>query len=210
MTEMIGHNRVHHRGGLVVKDALRLRGQGSRDGNGALEASGQIRRIGIVVFFQIHHLEEAAHDLLAITGVVVLAQFERKEDILAHRHRVEQSAGLEDHGDLPPDPAQLILRRGGNVGMGHDNLALVRLQESHDVAQRNRFADAAAPDDGDGLAGINVKIHVDQNGPVKRLIHMAELNVVGKRIRHHAPPAKARQSSGVLTLVTVPSVSIHR
>ena len=30
--------------------------------------------------------------------------------------------------------------------MRHDHLPLVRLQESHDVAQRDRFADAAAAD----------------------------------------------------------------
>ena len=45
--------------------------------------------------------------------------------------------------------------------MGDDDAAAVGLEEAHDVRQGDGFADAAAADDGDRLAGIDVKIGID-------------------------------------------------
>ncbi len=73
---------------------------------------------------------------------------------------------------------------------------LIGLEKAHDVRKRHRFAHAAAADDGHGLARIYVKIGIDQNRPVERLIDVPELDVmrIGIILRH-----KPAQSSGVLT-----------
>ena len=42
-----------------------------------------------------------------------------------------------------------------------DDAALIGLEEAHDVTEADAFADAGAADDGDGFAGIDVKIGID-------------------------------------------------
>ena len=51
--------------------------------------------------------EQAVHHVFFVLFVVVAAQLERKQDVLAHRQRIEQRAGLEHHGDFLADLAQL-------------------------------------------------------------------------------------------------------
>ena len=43
----IGHDRIDHRRGLIVKDAFRLRGQRAGDGNGPLVAGRQVGGIDV-------------------------------------------------------------------------------------------------------------------------------------------------------------------
>ena len=75
--------------------------------------------------------------------------------------------------------------------MRHDHFALVRLQESHDVAQSDGFADAAPADDSKRLSGIDVEAHVLQNRPIELLVDIPELNVVdGLAFRHELPVAE--------------------
>ncbi len=70
------------------------------------------------------------------------------------------------------------LRHIGNVFVGDDHAALIRLEKAHDVRKSHRFSYAAAPDDRHRLTGIYVKIGIDQNRPVERLIHVPELDVM--------------------------------
>ena len=49
----------------------------------------------------------------------------------------------------------------GDVLVGDDDAAGVGLEEAHDVLQANAFADAAAADDGEGLAGIEIEAAID-------------------------------------------------
>src|SRR5262249_40462157 len=68
--------------------------------------------------------------------------------------------------------------------MRDDHLAAVRLQKAHDVAERDGLANAAAPDDGYCFSGVHMKIAIDQDRPVERLVDMPELDVVGKFLTH--------------------------
>src|SRR5262249_54840180 len=103
--------------------------------------------------------------------------------------RIEECARLEHHGDFFADAAQFLFRKIGNVFVGDDDLALIGLEEAHDVGERNRFAHAAAADDGDGFAVPDVEIGIGQNRPVKCLVYVPELDVIRKLLGH------ARRSS---------------
>ena len=93
--------------------------------------------------------------------VVVLAQFQREQDVLGDGEGIEERAGLEHHGDFLADAAQFGFGEIGDVLVGHDDAALVGLEEAHDMAEGHGLADAAAADDGHGFAGIDVKIAID-------------------------------------------------
>ena len=49
----------------------------------------------------------------------------------------------------------------GDVLIGHKDPALVGLQKAHDVAQADGLADAAAADDGQRFARVDVKVDID-------------------------------------------------
>ncbi len=72
-------------------------------------------------------------------------------------------------------------------------LALVGLEEAHDVAQGDAFADAAAADDRHRLAGADVKVGIDQNRTVERLIDMPELDVMREGIILRHIPTSPRE-----------------
>jgi hypothetical protein len=86
------------------------------------------------------------------------------------------------------DAAHLGFAVIGDVLVGHDHAAAIGLQEAHDVGKGDRFADAAAADDGHGLAGVDVEIGIDQNRAVERLIDVAEFDVVRVGITVHTEP----------------------
>ena len=85
--------------------------------------------------------------------------------------------------------------------MRHNHLAGIRFQESHDVAERNRLADAAASDDGEGFSAVEEKIDVGQNGLGERLVYVAEFDVVWELVGHvDFSESRVFQSSGEFTL----------
>src|SRR5260370_8264140 len=92
--------------------------------------------------------------------------------------------------------------------MRDDDLAAIRLEESHDVAQRDRLADPAAADDRHRIPGIHVKIGIDQNRPVECFIHMPELDVVGEFLTHaYTEPIPREYSRSGTSLIRRHSMS---
>ena len=61
-------------------------------------ACGKLARVDVAKVQQVHHGEQPVHHILFIVGRVVVAQFQRKQDILAHGKRIEQRSGLKHHG----------------------------------------------------------------------------------------------------------------
>ena len=53
------------------------------------------------------------------------------------------------------------LRQIGDVLIGDEHPPLIGFHEAHDVAQADRLSHAAPADDGQGLARIHVKAHID-------------------------------------------------
>ena len=137
----------------------------------------------------VHHLEQAVYYVLFVLPVVILAQLQGKQHVFRHGKRIEQRAGLKHHRHFAADAAEFRLRHIGDIFVGDDYAALVGLEKAHDVRERHRFPDAAAADDRHRLARIYVKIGIDQNGLVERLIHVPELDVmwIGIILRHRPP-----------------------
>ena len=104
---MVAHNRIHHGSRLVVENALRLRGEGAGNCDGAAVAGGKIARIGIARLPDIHHLQQSLDDILFVLLVVVFAQFQRKQNILGHGEGIEQGPGLKNHRHFTPDAVHL-------------------------------------------------------------------------------------------------------
>ncbi len=65
-----------------------------------------------------------------------------------------------------------------NVGVGNDHLAAIRLQEPHDMPERDRFPDSASSDDGQRLAGIDIEADVLQDWAAEGLVDVSKLDVV--------------------------------
>jgi len=80
---VVGHDGVHHGGGLVVQHALRLGGQRAGDGHGSLVAGGKVRRVGVAGTGDIHHRQQAVDYVLFVLGVVILAQLQGEQDVSA-------------------------------------------------------------------------------------------------------------------------------
>src|SRR5207245_8714920 len=102
-----------------------------------------------------------------------------EEDVFGDGERVEERAGLEHHGDPLAGTAPFGFGGVGHIGIGYADQAAIGLDETHDVAQTDRLADAAAADDGERFAGIHMEIDVDENRPIACLINDAEYEVVG-------------------------------
>ena len=71
----------------------------------------------------------------------------------------------------------------GDVLMRDDDAAGVGLKETHDVVQGNTLADAAAAENADGFAVLDVEAHVVEDAiGAERLGDVLELNI-GARVR---------------------------
>src|SRR6185437_14240433 len=102
-----------------------------------------------------------------------------------HSERIEERAGLKDHGHFFPDAPQFLFGHLGNVLVSDDHVALVGFHKTHDVAEADGFANTAAPDNGERLTRIYEKIHVLQHRPIEGLIHMAKLYVMWVLVFRH-------------------------
>src|SRR5215510_11366711 len=76
VAEQLRHQRIDHRGWLVVKDALGLSSQSARNRYGTLHARGEIGGQKIAHCLDSHHLEQAVDHLedLFLVEVAALAQ----------------------------------------------------------------------------------------------------------------------------------------
>src|SRR5215470_4609727 len=106
-------------------------------------------------------MQKPVHHIFFVFGIVILAQFEREEHILAYGERIEQGAGLEDHGHFSADAAQFVFGEIGDVLVRDDYPAAIRLEKTHYVREGYGFSDTAAADDGDGLARTHMKTRID-------------------------------------------------
>src|SRR5438876_205501 len=75
--------------------------------------------------------------------------------------RAMASARLKHHRHFLADAAQFGFREVGDLFMRHNDTAIVRLEESHNMRQCHGFTNAAASDNSHRVAGIYVKIAVD-------------------------------------------------
>ena len=87
---------------------------------------------------------------LVFGQAAVLAQ--RKGHIFAHAQRIEERAILKDHGDALANGAHALFIEVGDLLAFDVDGAGVGLEKTHQQAQRDRFAHAAAAQDAERLA----------------------------------------------------------
>lgn len=157
----VAHDGIDHGGGLVVEDALGLGGEGTGDGDGAAVAGGEVGGEVVFVVGEVDHIEEPADDLPAVGLVVIFAELEGEEDVLADGEGIEEGAALEDHGDFAADEAEVGFGEVCDVLVSDDDAAGIGFEETHDVVEADALANTGAADDGEGLAGVRVKRAID-------------------------------------------------
>src|SRR5262249_41846100 len=151
--EQLGHERIHHGRRFIVKDAFWLGGEGSRNGDRPLHAG---RKLGRELFGHVlhtHHFKQTVYDLKNLVFAQVFALPKRKGDILTNGQRIEQSATLKDHSDFLADTLEVLFAVIGDVFVGDDNSARVRLEKSENMLQRYGFSHAAAAENADCFGG---------------------------------------------------------
>src|ERR1051326_762032 len=110
-----------------------------------------------------------------------MALAQREGDVFTDSERIKERAVLEHHGDFLADVLKLRFGVIGDVFESHDDAALIGLEKAHDVMQRNRFAHAAAAQDAERLAGIDLEAYVLKHAMVaKRFIDVLELDEIGR------------------------------
>ncbi len=97
-------------------------------------------------------------------GLEVLAAGQRESHVLGDGERVEQGAGLENHGGAAADFRKLRLVPPGDVFARDEDAAFVRLKKPEQQLQRYRFPYAAAAHDHGGLTLLDEEIYVVQDG----------------------------------------------
>ena len=103
-----------------------------------------------------------------------------QDDVLEHRHALEQVEELEHDADVAAAHAgQLVLALAGDLLAGEHDLAVVGGVEAGDEVEQRRLAAARRAHDRDELAGAEVEVDAAQ-GP-----HRRELRL--ERLAHAAP-----------------------
>src|SRR5258708_16330862 len=105
---------------------------------------------------------------------------DRKRDVVANGQRIKKSARLENHGDLAANFIELPLGKMSDISPIDNDLPRIRAQESHDVFQRNGFADTAPAHDHAGLTTFYGEADFVQHWTiVKSFRDPAKLEIVG-------------------------------
>src|SRR5438128_96495 len=140
--DSLGRDRIQPGGRFVIEHDLGIANDGARKSDALAHAAGQLGRELLFDVVQIDDRELFLHLfqdlLLGHASRVVLAQWEG--DVVAHRHRIEEGGALEYHAHPLAEDGQLLPAHGGDVLAVHDDLAAVRLEESHDVLHQHRLA----------------------------------------------------------------------
>ena len=166
VAQQLRHQRIHHRGRLVVQDALGLRGQRTRNRYRPFHSCRKVRRQQVTHLLNTDHLQQAIHHLqdLLFGQFAPFAQW--KSHIFANAQRIKQRSILKYHRDFLADQFQLWFGVVGDIFPRHDDAPRIRLQEPHDAVQRNRLSDTASTQDADHLSRQDIETHIVQNDAV--------------------------------------------
>lgn len=141
---------------FVVKDDLRVQGDGPGQADTLLHATGQV--VGHHVFnaFQADEAQLFLDDALNRRFIVFRMLAQAKGDVLADGHGIEEGRILKDHAHVAAHGCQLFFIEGGNVFIMKEDLPFRRLLQPDDQAQDRTLARAAGTEDGQRFALMDV------------------------------------------------------
>jgi hypothetical protein len=165
IAEPASDDGVDHGGGLIVEDDFRLGGESPGYSHGSFAAGGEAGRKCVDDVFGPNQADEPVDDLDDLVFVKAAPLAKGEGDILAHAERVKKGAILEDHGDALADGAHSFFAKPDDLLTLNSDGAGIRLEEAHEHAQSDRFADAASAQDAKGLATFDMEADVFKDRP---------------------------------------------
>src|SRR4029077_4415343 len=205
VAQELRHQRIDHGCRLVIQGARRWGGKRAGNRNAALHSGGEIRGQKVTHGFYAHHVQQPIDDLINLLFIQIMAFAQREGHVLAHAERVKERAVLEHHGHFFANMLELQLGVVRDVLKGNNHTPRVRLEEAHDVMERNRFTYTAAAQNTKSLAGIDLKAYVFQDFMIAEgFIDVLKLNVRQVPLRrwmvgmfaHVSWPEKRRRARG--------------
>src|ERR1017187_2046586 len=181
-----GGQRIELAGGLVVENQLRLDHQRAGDSDTLLHATRKLAGHLFLGVLEAHDFKFLADDASDLLGGLEAVFGKIKPYILPDRQRVEQRAGLKDHGH-----AVLIhdLGRVNRLAFNED-FPGVRFLQSDDVFEQDGFATAARAHDDEYLTWLNFKVQPAEDFlTAKRLAQPTHLDadamlIVGRTVHY--------------------------
>ena len=209
----MGRLRIQGAGGLVAEQDLRVRRQGSGDGDPLLLAAGQLGRVGVRLIRQAHDLQKL-HGPLFRVCLVHARQLQGETDIFQAGALHQKVEALENHRNLPADLSKLGHRQRSDILPVDQHLALRGPLQHINAADQRTLARPAHTDDSVNISVLNGQVHAFErfHRAVSRLKLLGQISNLYHnflRIKRRRKPV-LRRLSCVLCSFYFPSVMASR
>jgi hypothetical protein len=146
---VVAGERVERRERLIHQQHGRIVGERARDRDALLHAAGQVMRIGLAEFFQLHERELPARDVFAL-GLGHALHLEPEGDVAERGAPREQLREiLEHHTAVEPVAVDLLAADA--------DLAAGRTEKARDQIEQRGLAAAGGPDDTEKFGLLDVE-----------------------------------------------------
>ena len=142
---------------LVEEHEIRLDDHRTGEGYTLTLSAGHLLRQALLEAVEVDRVEHL-HDALLDLCLRQIATTQAERDVLEDVHVREQRVALEHEAEVP-----LMQRHMGVVLSVEEEVALHRLREAADQAERRGFATAAGAEEADQLALLDVQVQILQN-----------------------------------------------
>ena len=146
---------------LVQTDDRRLGDERAGDGDALLLAAGELRHGFPELLVRKIDLFGDGADFFVHLGLLHFLDAQTERDVVVHGHRREERVALEHDADVP-----ILDGHMGDVLIADEHLALRRLDEAGNGAERCRFAAAGRAEEREEFALFYLDVDVVQRGEV--------------------------------------------
>src|SRR4051812_31927266 len=158
----IGNDRIKARGRLVIHDDARFVDDGSREPDALFHAAGKFGRFFLFGPGKLDHFQRLSDSFLAFgIGNALLAQ--HKTDIFFNGHRIEQGRALKKHSKLASHGDQFAFVHVNDAFIVDQHVPGIGRHQADDLLEQNAFTTAAAADDDDGFAFLDLERDAIEN-----------------------------------------------
>jgi len=88
---------------------------------------------------------------------------EGEGDILLHGHGIEEGGHLEAHANRLPDFEEFLSTQLRNDLALDGDMPFIGGEETHDVAEQNRFSGSRSPQDHEAFALLDLEVHIGEH-----------------------------------------------
>src|SRR5664280_307567 len=160
----VRRDRVEARRGFVEEENLGLQRDRPRKAHPPPHPSRELGRALFLDAGQAHELEALRHAIGDLLLRLLRVARERKGDVLAHAHRVEERAFLERHSELPPKAVAVLGRHLPQIFPVDLDGTRIGFQEPDDVFQEDALPDPRLPDEDERLAPRDGQVEPGEHG----------------------------------------------